>query len=202
MREIIGGLLVGLIMAFPTIRFYQRCNWRKRQNLTATLAILFLWFLIQSPLHELSHLIGAKLIGVNVVDYQLIPKYWTGDFVNAWVRSEWTTSFKEFVITISPYLRDLIIVVIGFLILKTKRIHNCFVVGLIFSLFLLNSVFDIVSNFLGYVVFKFGDWNGISKLIGHFRTYFFGIAIMAFTIFLTYRIYVIYKGFPEKTKDE
>jgi hypothetical protein len=150
----------------------------------------------------LSHLIWAKLIGVKDVDKQIIPKYCTVDYVNAWVRSEWTTSFQEFVITIFPYLRDLIIAVIGFLILKTKRIQNCFVVGLIFSLFLLNSAFDIVNNFLWYTVFKFGDWDRISKLIGHFWTYFIGIAIMVFTFFLTYRIYVIYKGFPEKTKDE
>jgi hypothetical protein len=200
MREIIDGLSIGLIMAFLIMRFYQGCNWSKRQNLTATLGVLFLWMLIQLPLHELSHMIGAKLLGVNVVDYQLIPKYWKGE--NAWVQSEWTTTFQEFAITISPYLRDLIIAVIGFFILKTKRIHNYFVVGLIFSLFLLNSAFDIVNNFFGYIILKFGDWNRISKLIGHFWTCFFGIAIMVFTLCLTYRIYAIYKGFPEKTKDE
>jgi hypothetical protein len=107
MREIIGGVSAGLIIAFPVIRFYQKCNWSKKQNLAAILGVLFLWFLIQAPLHELSHLIGAKLVGTTIIDYQLIPKYWTGDFANAWVRLEWQTTFQEFVITASPYFRDL-----------------------------------------------------------------------------------------------
>jgi hypothetical protein len=200
MREIIGILSTGIIIAFPVIKFYQGSNWTKKQNVIAILSVLFLWYFIQSPLHELSHIIGGKIMGVNIVAYQLLPKFWTGEFSNAWVRfDEIETNFQQlFVMTISPYIRDLIVTVIGFLILKTKQIHNYFVIGLIFSLFLLNSVFDIVSNFLGYAIMKFGDWNDISKLVGHIWTYCLGIGIMAFTIFLTYRIYVIYRKFPEK----
>jgi hypothetical protein len=75
-------------------------------------------------------------------------------------------------------------------------------VGIVFSLFLLNSVFDIVTNFLGYSVAKFGDLYGLSKLIGHFWTCFFAIGIITVTVFLTYRIFIIYKGFPEKIINE
>jgi hypothetical protein len=192
MREIIGVFSAGLIIAFPVIKFYKRSNWTKKQNLIAILSTLFLWYFIQSPLHELSHIIGGKIMGINIIAYQLIPKFWTGDFSNAWVRfEEIETNFQQFIITISPYIRDLIVAVIGFLILRTIQIHNYFVIGLIFSLLLLNSIFDIVNNFLGYAIMKFGDWNDISKLVGHIWTYFLGIGILAITIYLTYRIYKI-----------
>jgi hypothetical protein len=202
MNEIIGGLSTGFIVIFPTIRFYQICSWTKKQNLIGILGVSFLWFLLQSPLHELSHMMGAKLVGVNIIDYQLLPKYWTGDFTLAYIKVNAQTIFQEFVITAAPYFRDLIIAILGCLILNTKRIHHFFIVGFLFSLFLLNSAFDIVTNFSGYLISEFGDFNKLSKLIGHFWTCFFGISILSIIIFLTYRIFIIYKGFPIRTKGE
>jgi hypothetical protein len=86
-------------------------------------------------------------------------------------------------------------------VLKSKRITNSFIVGFIFVFFLLNSVFDIVVNFLGYSIDKDGDLNGLSKLIGQFWTYFIGIFIIGLTSVLTFRIFKIYKGFPEELKE-
>ena len=85
--------------------------------------------------------------------------------------------------------------------LKTFEVFACiyipsFIVGFIFVFFLLNSVFDIVVNFLGYSIDKDGDLNGLSKLMGHFWTYFIGISIIGLTSVLAYRIFKIYKGFP------
>ena len=198
MDKIIGTLGITLIIILPLIRFYQRNNWTKTQNLIGIIGLTILWFLIATPLHEISHMIGAKISGVKVTDYQLLPKYWTGDFRNAYIKTDSETRFQEFVVRTSPYFRDFILAIAGYLILINKRINNSFLVGLVFVFFLLNSVFDIVINFLGYSIDKDGDLNGLSNLIGHFWTYFIGISIIGLTSILTYRIFKAYKGFPKK----
>lgn len=198
MDKIIGTLGVSLIIILPLIRFYQRSNWIKTQKLIGIIGLTILWFLIATPLHELSHMIGAKISGVKITDYQLLPRYWKGDFRMAYIITDYETEIQEFIIRTAPYFRDLIIAMIGFLVLKSKRITYSFITGFIFVFFLLNSVFDIVVNFLGYSIDKDGDFNGLSKLIGHFWTYFIGISIIGLTSVLTYRIFKIYKGFPIK----
>lgn len=198
MDKIIGTLGITLIIILPLIRFYQRNNWTKTQNMIGIFGLTILWFLIATPLHEISHMIGAKISGVKVIDYQLLPKYWTGDFRTAYIKTDFETRFQEFVVRTSPYFRDLIIAIIGYVVLIKKRITNSFIAGFIFVFFLLNSVFDIVVNFLGYSIDKDGDLNGLSKLIGHFWTYFIGISIIGLTSVLTYRIFKSYKGFPTK----
>lgn len=201
MDKIIGTLGITIIIIYPLIRFYQRSNWTKTQNLIGITGLTILWFLIATPLHEISHMIGAKISGLIITDYQLLPRYWTGDFRTAYIKTDYETRTQEFIVRIAPYFRDLIIAIIGFVVLKSKRITNSFIVGLVFVFFLLNSVFDIVVNFLGYSIDKDGDLNGLSKLIGHFWTYFIGIFIIGLTSVLTFRIFRIYKGFPEEIKE-
>ena len=196
MDKIIGTLGITLIIILPLIRFYQRNNWTKTQNLIGIIGLTILWFLIATPLHELSHMIGAKILGVKITDYQLLPKYWNGDFRNAFIVSDYDTRFEEFIIRTAPYFRDLIIVIIGFVLLKNKRITHSFIVGFIFVFFILNSVYDIIQNFLGYSIAKDGDLNGLSKLIGHSWTYFIGFFIIGVTSILAYQIFKIYKEFP------
>jgi len=198
MDKIIGTLGISLIIILPLIRFYQRSNWTKTQKLIGIIGLTILWFLIATPLHELSHMIGAKISGVKITDYQLLPRYWKGDFRMAYIKTDDETGIQEFIIRTAPYFRDLIIAMIGFFVLKSKRITYSFITGFIFVFFLLNSVFDTAVNFLGYSIDKDGDLNGLSKLIGHFWTYFIGISIIGLTSVLTYRIFKIYKGFPIK----
>ena len=62
---------------------------------------------------------------------------------------------------------------------------------------MLNSAYDILTNFLGYSVAKDGDLNGLAKLLGHFWTYLISVSIIAITTILAYRIFNSYKGFPE-----
>ncbi|MFV0267121.1 MAG: hypothetical protein ACK5HT_08295 [Draconibacterium sp.] len=198
MDKIIGILATSLIIILPLIKFYQRSNWTKLQGLIGIVGLSLLWFFTATPLHELSHLIGAKMVGVKITEFQLLPEYWNGDFRKAYIKPDIENKIQEFVIRISPYFRDLVIAFIGYALLVKKQIKHSFVVGLIFSFFLLNSVFDIVTNFLGYSIDKDGDLNGLSKIIGHFWTYFLSIGIVLITIILSFRIFLIYKGFPKK----
>lgn len=198
MDKIIGTLGIVLIIMLPLIRFYQRSNWSKAQILISIAGIFILWFLIATPLHELSHMIGIKISGAEISDYQLVPMCWKGDFRHAFVNPDFDTKLQEFSIRTAPYFRDLIIAVLGYFILFKQKIESSFLVGLIFTFFLLNSVYDIVVNFLGYSIDQDGDLNGLSILIGHFWTYLISLCVIIVTSILAYRIFKIYKGFPKR----
>lgn len=135
MDKIISTLAVTLIIILPLIRFYQRNNWTKTQKLIGIIGLTILWFLIATPLHEISHLIGTKISGARILDYQLLPRYWEGDFLKAYIKPDYDTKLQEFIIRTSPYFRDLIITIIGYILLKKKLLKNSFIIGFIFLFF-------------------------------------------------------------------
>jgi len=180
----------------PIIKFYQRSNWTKKQRLVNTLLFAVSFLLIYAPLHEFCHFISGKLMNAEIIDYQFYSKYSAGKFQNAYVNFSELTTNQKFIITISPYVKSVIFAFVSFLVLRKKRIKSSFLVGLFFSIGLLFSAFDIADNLLGYVN-KLGDWNSISKIIGHFWTWFIGISMLSITLFFTYRIFTTHKDFPE-----
>jgi len=181
----------------PLIKFYQRSNWAKKQNLINILLLSFLFFIIYAPLHELSHFIAAKLTGVEIINFQFFNKYGVEDFQNAYIETGERSIFQDFVILIAPYVKDIIFAFVSFLILRTKHIRLSFFVGMIFSIGLLYSIFDIVDNFFAYLIQDFGDWNRLSRIIGDFWTSVIGVGMFSITLYLTYLIFSIYKGFPQ-----
>ena len=200
--KLVGAIIIiALGIMLPLIKFYQRSNWTKKQRVINILLFSFLCFLIHAPLHEFCHFISGKLMRVDILDYQFFSRLSFTNFQSAYVSfGEWTTR-QSFIITIAPYTKDIIFAFAGFLILKRKQINSSFLVGLIFSIGLLLSAFNIFENLLGYLN-GVGDWNRLSKAIGHFWTLFIGITTLGTTLFLTYRIFQLYKGFPEKTNSD
>jgi hypothetical protein len=72
------------VVVTPLIVLYSKGNWRLRSTITCLLLIPVLWYLTYAPLHELSHVVGTYLAGGSVIDYQLIPRFWEGEFEIAW----------------------------------------------------------------------------------------------------------------------
>jgi hypothetical protein len=197
--KLIGMIfLIALSIMLPLIKFYQRSNWVNTQKLINILLFSFLCFLIHAPLHEFCHFISGKLMSIDIIDYQFFSKLSFKNFQSAYISFSGSTSTNQWLmITMSPYIKDIIFALVSFLILKRKQIKSSFLVGLIFSTGLLLSAFNIFENLLGYIN-KFGDWNTLSKTMGHFWTWVIGIIMLGSTLFLIYRIFMIYKGFPEK----
>ena len=196
--KLIGMIfLIAFTITLPLMKFYQRSNWAKKQSIINVLLLSFLCFLIHAPLHEFCHLITAKLMNVEIIDYQFFSRLSFKNFQNAYVSYSSLTANQSFIIVTAPYLKDIIFAFVSFLILKRKKIKSSFLVGLIFSIGLLLSAFNIFENLLGYIN-QFGDWNRLSKTMGHFWTWIIGIVMLGTILFLIYRIFIIYKGFPEK----
>ena len=199
MDRIIATLTIAFLVILPLIRFYQRNNWGKKANLINLIFLLLIWSITYAAFHELCHLFGTYIVGGTITNYQLIPKYWKGDFRTAYVNPEYKTGFQEFVIRTIPYFRDLLFGIIGFLILKQQKIKNSFIVGLILIIFIFSSLFDVVTNFLGFAIDEDGDFNGLVKLIGRFWTYLIALFISSIIVWTTYRVFQIYHDFPKKS---
>ena len=188
---------IALTITLPLMKFYQRTNWTKKQSIINILLLSFLCFLIHAPLHEFCHFISAKLMNVEIIDYQFFSRLSFKNFQSAYVSFSSPTANQFFIIAIAPYLKDIIFAFVSFLILKRKQIKSSFLVGLIFSIGLLLSAFNIFENLLLGYPNKIGDWYGLSKAIGHFWTWIIGIIMLGSTLFLICRIFIIYKNFPE-----
>lgn len=198
MEVIIGALSILICICLPLILFYSRSSWIKKNNSWRMFIVILplIHYLTYAFFHELSHIIGISIVGGEIIDYQLIPRFWKGDLSTAYVEHNGGTKIQEFIITISPYLKDIIFIPIGFLILKSKRIINAFIIGLIFMFFILGSLTNVFTNFMGFIVSGKGDFYQINEIIGILWTIFIGVSIFIFALIFILRVYKLYTGFP------
>jgi hypothetical protein len=192
--------IIGLII-IPLLLFYARTNLSRRMWLINIPVLVLVWSFTYAMLHELSHLIGIIVVGDKIIDYHILPKFWEGDFnFNAgWVRSQLLNDWRDVIPGLFPYFRDIVLLIVGLLVLRSKKIHNSFLVGLIFILFCLSSLFDIVDNyFIGYIVGHGlgNDFLGTAMKIGDNWTNIIGILFAVIALSLCGWIIFIYKDFP------
>ena len=192
------------LLVVPLIVLYVRGNWAPKLCLASVIVLLPLWFSTYSLLHELSHVVGFLAVGEKVVDYHLIPHFWKGEFTSGWVSSYVIQGWRGVLPGLFPYLRDFLFLIAGWVILKSKRIGNCFLVGLVFVLFCLSPLFDIADNyFSGYLVQHAtgNDFLGTAMKIGGIGTNVIGVLLLSFASYVCARILWLYTNFPCKVAE-
>jgi hypothetical protein len=117
------------------------------------------------------HLIGNWAFDKTIYEIKLIPEFWKGEFGTAYIRYDYRSDSKDFIIILLPYARDLILLAFGYLLIIKTKIENLFTIGLIFTIMILSSLFDIANNYFGYLLGSMNDFNALgesgSKLISH-----------------------------------
>lgn len=203
-RNVIASLEIGGFILLPSVLLYVRSNWprRLRLSISYTVVLFLLWFGTYGTLHELSHLAGVILVRDKVVEHHLVPHFWEGEFTVAWVRSQTlrAPSWRDVIPGYGPYIRDILFLSIGLITLKARRIRNPFLVGLVFVLLCLSSLFDIVDNYFnGYVLGRMpgNDFMGSALRIGATWTNVIGVVLVGFAFYVVWQVMVFYKGFPE-----
>jgi len=188
------------ILLIPLVILFARCNWPPKLWLANSIVLLSLWFGTYSLLHEGSHVVGIFIVGGKIVDYHLIPPFWKGEFTSdAWVSSRFVEGWRGVLAGLFPYLRDFVFSIAGWVILKSKRIDNCFLVGLVFVLFCLSPLFDITDNyFSGYLVQHAtgNDFTGTAMKIGVLGTNIIGVLLLSFGLYVVVQILWLYANFP------
>ncbi len=184
MIEIVPILAIAILIILPVILLGQSFRASTSRIIITTAVIYALWYLSYALLHELSHMLGFGLAGVDITGCKLIPSFWRGEFGNAYVIIVDTSPCKRFIGQVAPYARDLVFAVAGYIMIKNLSPSRKFLSLLVFTLLISSSVFDVATNFWGFIGESKGDFYKMSDYIGVPSAYLLGAGLLLVTGFL------------------
>jgi hypothetical protein len=183
----------------PLLVLYLRGTWKQQTMVACMSTIPILWYFVYAPIHELSHLLGAYLVGGQIVEVKLIPRFWAGEIAVAWIKAEGITNeWSQLIMTISPYVLDLLSIAVGVYVLQRKFSRNAFLIGFLFMLLCLRPTFDFVCETIGFATGFRGDLFHIALTVGGFATWTFIALSIAFSIYAVVVVIGRFKGFPQE----
>jgi hypothetical protein len=199
MNHLLTIIEILFTVVVPLLVLYLRGTWKQKTMIACVSTIPILWYFVYAPIHELSHMLGAYIGGGQVVEVRLIPRFWVGETAVAWIRTEgFTNEWTQLIMTISPYVLDLVSIAVGTYLLQRKFSRNAFVVGFLFMLLCLRPTFDFVCETIGFATGFKGDLFHIALTIGGFATWTFLAVSIAFSMYAIIIVIGRYKGFPQE----
>lgn len=182
----------------PLLVLYLRGTWKQHTMMACAATIPILWYFVYAPLHELSHLLGAYLGGGRITEVKLIPRFWLGETGVAWIKAEgFSSEWSQLIMTISPYVLDVVSAAIGVYVLQRKLSRSAFLVGFLFMVLCLRPTFDLVCETIGFATGFRGDLFHIALTAGGFATWTFVALSIAFSIYAIIVVIGRFKGFPQ-----
>ncbi len=188
---------IALLIMLPLVLFYQRSSWTFKEYALNIVIIYLIWYVTYALLHELSHMLGALIFDKTIFGYKLIPKFWKGDFGVGYVNYDYKSDAKDFVIILLPYLRDIIFLIIGYILLNKPRIKKPFLIGLVLVIFILSSLFDMANNYVAYLLGSMNDFNALKESSNTLVSNLIGICFFAMTSIVTVATLKKYKDYPK-----
>jgi hypothetical protein len=175
MDNLINTIELALIIILPLILYYQKIQISFKTYVFYIMLLYLIWFATYSLLHELCHVFGSWITGAEITEYQLIPRFWDGDYKNGYVQSELENRYQLFISPIFPYLRDMFFLFIGYMVLKRIKNNYPFVAGLVLILFVLSPLYDVFNNYIAFVLGAKNDFYCISGVIGSLGVHAIGL---------------------------
>lgn len=179
---------IALLVLLPLIWFYKQSNWSAKSYIYLIPILYLVWYFTYGLLHELAHLAGVLAFGKQVIDYQLIPHFWDGDYGSGFVNYEFKGEYKDFIIVALPYIRDVLFVALGYYLIKGKLTNHKFLVGLILIILVFSPLFDITNNYLGFVMGYRNDFNALRVSSNAFISNLVGISFMLFAAYYSFKV--------------
>jgi hypothetical protein len=201
-RQRLASVEIMLLFFYPLILFFYRNNWSRLKWIINLIVISILYVFFAPVIHESCHILGLYVVGSKPIEFNLIPKFWEGQFTRAgWVRSAPLNNWLDAIPGLFPYLIDVCLLIIGALFLRTKKITNSFCAGLIYAFFCLATLFDIINN---YTLKLFGivegnDFHGVALVWGEVWANLIGSLFSIFALIISTWLLIFYKGIPQKT---
>lgn len=189
---------IHVLLILPLLVIYLRSNWGNKEIYFNVIILPLIWYLFYAPIHELSHVLGCVIVGTKITDYRLFAHFWESSFGFAYgdVQGGLDVNMHSLIILISPYILDLISIIIGYYILTRYKIKNSFLLGLTFLIFCLRPLYDIVDNYIG-IFYNHSDLVLISKIIGEYITYSYGIISVTISLIAIILLLNKYKNYPK-----
>ena len=180
-----------VVIVAPLLILYLTGPWPMRIVIPCLLSIPVLWYLTYAPIHELSHVLGAYLVGGSVTELKLIPSFWRGEFGRAWITPEGLLApWQQLVMTSAPYVLDGVSVAVGFFALQGRRLRRPFVLGVLLMLLCLRPAFDVVCETVAFALGGRGDLYHIAQAIGYPMVWLSMAILFGFSLFTIARVLV------------
>jgi len=191
MNNLFSSIEMAVIIILPLILFFQKLNMKGLLISRNVISLYLIWFSTYALIHELSHLFGTWLTNARVIDYQLIPNFWEGDFKTGYINTEYSSSFQEFVVVILPYLKNVILLIVGYILIEKNIIHSSFMVGLIVVMLVLSPLYDVFNNYFAFVLGSLNDFNAIGNFTGKLGSHLIGTLLTFFSILINIFVLII-----------
>ncbi len=193
---IISVLEIALLIMLPLILFYQRSSWTYKKYLPSIMIIYLIWYLSYMLFHELMHLLGTWIFDKTIYEIKLIPKFWAGDFGSGYVRYDYKSDSKDFIIILLPYVRDIILLALGYLLIIKAEIKKPFMIGLILVIMIQSPLFDIGNNYFAYLLGSMNDFNALGESNNTFFSHLIGISFFIICAMISIHILKKFKNYP------
>jgi hypothetical protein len=194
---IISVLEIALLIMLPLVLFYQRSIWPCKKYLPGIIIIYLIWYLSYAPFHELMHMLGVWIFDKTIYEVKLIPKFWTGDFGSGYVRYDYKGDSRDFIIILLPYIRDMILLALGYLLMIKTEIKKPFMTGLILVIMILSPLFDIGNNYFAHLLGAMNDFNALGESSSKSISHLIGISFFLTSALITIQILMRNKNYPE-----
>jgi hypothetical protein len=181
MRDIVPAIAMACIIILPLIFMEKKLQTETFRLVFRVVSITIIWYLTYAPIHEISHILGFKLTGVEIIEHKLFPHFWKGDFHHAYIIHGDANQTQKLIGRMAPYAKDLIFALAGFFILRKLSVKKTFVTLLVFTWFVSSGLFDLITNFFGFAAEKTGDFYQTANDIGIGTTYFIAISMIVVT---------------------
>ncbi len=157
-RFLVGVCAFLFLIALPLVVYLKRRRVTSRQLFLYFFSIYLLWYLPYAPIHESAHYVAGRLAGMHAKSYQLVPRFWKGDFINGYINFEDGTQRQNLLSCQAPYVLDGVIVILGYSLFRRKKDYGAFVGGLLLTQIYLRSVFDVAVNYSAGTLARAGDF--------------------------------------------
>lgn len=196
MSLIFSTIEIALLIMLPLILFYKKSAWKTKSVIIWLPVLYMIWYLSYGIFHEFLHLVGIWISGKEIFNYHLFPQIWKGEFGTLYVNYDFQGDINDFFIILLPYLRDLILVIIGFYIIKRKIVNHPFSLGLVLIILVFSSLYDVSNNYIIYLTGYKNDFNALKVSSNEFISHFIGISFILISLILTVKVIDSGKDYP------
>ena len=196
MNLIISTIEIALLIMLPLILFYQKSAWKTKSVIIWLPVLYLIWYLSYGVFHEFMHLIGIWISGKEIFNYHLFPHFWKGEFGTLYVNYDFQGDISDFFIILLPYFRDLVLVIIGYFIIKRKAFNHPFTIGFVLTIFVFSSLYDVSNNYIIYLTGYMNDFNALKVSSNAFVSNFIGISFILTCLLLSIKVLLISKSYP------
>jgi hypothetical protein len=140
------------------------------------------WYLSNAVLHEGSHYLVNRLSGVQVTGVRLVPRFWKGDWSEAFVNTGPWSPVQAALGATAPYWLGLVSLLGGLLLLRRIRGRSPLLASLVLTVLCLRPLADLVNNYAAALGFGFGDFAVAARAMGPAPMHALALGLLACTL--------------------